>query len=116
VKMAAMPDEGEKLPAEVEAEAGALFSELHAGGWKVCASGYDTRTFGNWYVDLRRADNAMRLVKDRSQYMIDGPPTEEIKAAGLWRAFESLDKFRQVVIKWAGYPIISSGGADPLSD
>ena len=112
--MSAMPDEDEKLPSEVEAEAGALLSELRADGWTVCASGYNAQEFGNWYVDLRRADNAIRLVKDRSQYMIDGPPTEAIKTAGLWRAFENLDEFRQLVIKWAGNPSASTRETNPF--
>ena len=90
-----------RLRAEIESEAGALFSELHAHGWVVIYSLYDAKVFGNWYVDLRRSGADLRLVKDRSQYLIEGPPFGELKAAGLWRAFEDLDEFRQAVINWA---------------
>jgi len=57
--------------------------------------------FGNWQVKLHRAGNLLELVKDRSQYMVGGPPTEAIKAAGLWRAFDDLEEFRSALVKWA---------------
>ena len=55
---------------------------------------------GNWYVDLRRSGLTLRLVKDRLQYMILDPPTEELKVAGLFRAFNSMEEFRRAVISW----------------
>jgi hypothetical protein len=99
-----MDRSGDNMPAEVEAEAGELIAELHSAGWTVSRSHYDARVFGNWYVDLRRADLTLRLVKDRSQYMVDGLPINEIKAAGLWRAFDDLEDFRHTVVKWATDP------------
>ena len=101
-KLIAMRDNDEDLPAEVEVEVGALVSELHAVGWRVSAARYDAKTFGNWHVELRRAGTLIELVKDRSQYMVGGPPTEAIKAAGLWRAFDRLEELRCALMKWAG--------------
>jgi hypothetical protein len=98
------------IPVEVETEAGELIAELHSAGWTVSTSRYDGKSFGNWYVDLRRADLTLRLVKDRSQYMVDGPPTNEIKAAGLYRAFDDLEEFRHAIVKWATDPNVSIGG------
>ena len=96
-----MPESGFKLPVEVEKEAGPLLAELRAGGWQVYASEYDDSAFGNWSVDLQRDGVVMRLVKDRSQYMVTGPPEEVLKAAGLWRAFHSLNELQTTVARWA---------------
>ena len=96
-----MPESGFKLPVEVEKEAGPLLAELRAGGWQVSASEYDASAFGNWLVDMQRDGVVMRLVKDRSQYMVTGPPEEVLKAAGLWRAFDSLNELQTTVARWA---------------
>jgi hypothetical protein len=91
----------EWVSVEVEAEVGELISELLSVGWTVSTSHYDATLFGNWYIDVTRADRTIRLVKDRSQYMIEGSPTPEIKAAGLWKAFDSFEEFRRELIEWA---------------
>lgn len=98
--MAGMPSERVNVPGEVEAEIGTLISKLRTAGWNVIAARYDLEVFGNWYVDLIRGVVMMRLVKDRSQYMIL-EPFPEIKAAGLWRAFDDLEEFRAAVLNWA---------------
>ena len=82
------------LPIELEAQAVAMISSLREAGWTVSACFYDADHFGNWYTDLCHAGLTIRLAKDRSQYFISGP-TEEIKAAGLWRTFDSLDEFQK---------------------
>jgi hypothetical protein len=89
---------------EVKTEAGALISELREAGWTISASRYDARIFGNWYVDLVRKGHTIRLVKDRSQYMIDGLSIKEVKAAGLWRAFNDLHEFQRAIVNWATKP------------
>jgi hypothetical protein len=96
-----MPDSGFKLPIKVEKEAGLLLAELRAAGWQVTASEYDHSAFGNWSVNLQRDGVVMRVLKDRSQYLVDGLPAEALKAAGLWRAFDSLDEFQIAVTQWA---------------
>jgi hypothetical protein len=96
--MAAMPSSGEDLPVEVKSEIGALISKLRGAGWVVSASRYDAKSFGNWCVDLYRADRLIRLSKDRSQYLMDGSDIEEIKAAGLWKAFDDLEELRKAVM------------------
>jgi hypothetical protein len=115
VKITAMVSGSGNIPVEVETEAGELIAELNSAGWTVSTSHYDAKSFGNWYVDLRRADLTLRLVKDRSQYMIGGPPTKTIKATGLWRAFDDLEEFRHAIVKWATDPNVSIGDADPSS-
>ena len=101
VKMFAMLSGNARVPAEVQAEAGELISDLHFAGWTVSTAHYDADSFGNWYVDVCRAGRTIRLVKDRSQYMIAGPRTPEIKAAGLWKGFDDIREFRHALIKWA---------------
>jgi hypothetical protein len=95
-----MLEGGGNLPLELEGQAGAMISELREAGWAISASFHDADCFGNRYVDLCRAGLRIRLVNDRSQHFIHGP-TEEIKAAGIWRAFGSLEEFRQAIVKWA---------------
>jgi len=93
-----MPTEFEPGP-EVPAEAGALVATLRAVGWRVTASRYDAQSFGNWFVDLERDDRAIRLVKDRSQFMIEGQ-TDELRAAGLLKPFDRLGSFCEAVVAW----------------
>jgi hypothetical protein len=99
-----MPSAGKHLPDNVEAEAASLLAELRGLGWTISADRYDPQHFGNWWIDLQRAGRTIRLVKDRSQYMFDGPPAEELKAAGLWKAFDDFEEFRQAVIQWVNPP------------
>src|ERR1700756_3093785 len=80
---------GGAVPSEIATEAGELISELRTVGWTVQTSQFDARLFGNWLVDLRRGGRTLRLVKDRSQFMVAGPPTQAMKDVGLWRAFDS---------------------------
>jgi hypothetical protein len=96
-----MPESVFKLPVKVEKEAGLLLAELRAAGWQVSASEYDASAFGNWSINLQRDGVVMRVFKDRSQYMVDGLSAEALKAAGLWRAFDSLDELRITVTQWA---------------
>jgi hypothetical protein len=91
-----MPAEPVLAP-EVQGEPGPIVADLRTAGWTVTASRYDEQHFGNWYVDLMRDGQSFRLLKDRSQFIIDGP-FEELKAAGLFKAFDALGAFRQAVV------------------
>ena len=113
--MTAMSNDQQPLTVEVETEVGALISQLHQTGWIVSASRYDAKAFGNWYVELRRTNRLIRLSKDRSQYQIDGSNIEEIKNAGLWRAFDDLEDFRRAVGNWiVDSDIQSDAGSEPI--
>lgn len=89
------------LPLEIAQEAGELISELQIKGWEISEAKYDARAFGNWYVDLCRANDCIRLTKDRSQYIISGPSIPQMQATGLWKAFDDLEEFRHSVVRWA---------------
>ena len=88
------------LPTEVEEEVGALVSELIRAGWKLSGASYKPQMFGNWIVELQRDGSEIRLVKDKSQYYLDGPPRDELQTHGLWRAFIDLSEFRSSLLEW----------------
>ncbi len=93
--------EDEIIPREVAAEAGELISELRSGGWTVGDCQFDAKVFGNWFLDLQRRGFTLRLVKDRSQFMLGGPPTQELRKAGLLQTFDSFEEFRDAIRRWA---------------
>jgi hypothetical protein len=76
-------------------------TELRAGSWQVSASEYDPSVFGNWFVELQRDGIVMRLLRDRSQYLVTGLPKEVLKAAGLWQAFDTINELQVAVTRWA---------------
>src|SRR5688500_15215969 len=90
------------IPFDVERDIGPAIAELRAAGWSVTAASYDANCFDDWYLDLVRRRVAIRL-KDRSQYMIEGPG-EQLKAAGLCKVFEDVADFRRAVVAWATEP------------
>jgi hypothetical protein len=96
-----MTNDAETLPPEIVTEAGELISELRSAGWTVEGSQFDAKVFGNWFVDLRRASRTLRLVKDRSQFMVDGPSMQQKKDAGLWRGFGSFEEFHEAIKDFA---------------
>lgn len=96
-----MDVEPDNLPVEIAREAGLLISTLRTAGWILPEARYDANTMGNWYVDLARDDVFLRLVKDRSQFFVTGPPIQNLKAAGLSRAFDDFAEFQQSVLSWA---------------
>ena len=51
-------------------------------------------------------------MKDRSQYVIDGS-IEEIKAAGLWQAFNNFEEFRRAINRWVIKPYVPFVDIDP---
>ncbi len=96
-----MNSRDQHLPKQIVKEVGNLLEELSAAGWIIFDSRYDAAFFGNWCVEVRRADRSIRLIKDRSQYTLDGPTSEELKIAGLWRVFDDLGDFRRSVLSSA---------------
>jgi hypothetical protein len=88
------------VPTEIQTDIRELISRFEALGWTVIDSRYEENLFGNWYVDLE-GRFPVRLVKDRSQYIVSEVPPEILKAAGLWKAFDDLAEFQAAVIRWA---------------
>jgi hypothetical protein len=96
-----MPSDHDEPPIEIARDAGSLISTLRASGWILLEAHYDAKTMGNWCVDLTRGGLSLRLVKDRSQFFVTGPPAAALKVAGLWRAFDDFAEFQQAVVNWA---------------
>jgi hypothetical protein len=90
----------DSLPIEIAKDAGSLISTPRVAGWILLEARYDAKTMGNWYVDLARDDLSLRLVKDRSQFFITGPPIEDLKVAGLGRVFDNFTEFQQAIVNW----------------
>ena len=86
------------LPPELEEVRDAI-SCLNGREWRMCGHQYDEEVFGNWHIDFCRQSQKIRLVKDRSQYFVEGTAAE-LKTAGLWRSFNGLEEFQRAVIAW----------------
>jgi hypothetical protein len=91
----------DELPAQIAQEVGDLLSNLGALGWSISFARYDSQAFGNWYVDLERVGENIRLIKDRSQYVFEGPSYQERQAAHLEGSFNSFEEFQSAVSSWA---------------
>ena len=89
------------LPEQIQEDAVPLISKLLANGWVLVDSRYSPEPFGDWYVDLQNGASKFRIAKDRSQYMVHGPSTDELKSAGLWKAFDSPDEMCSLIERWA---------------
>ena len=108
-----MDEVSQSVAPEIQADIGELISNLQTLGWRVTHSHYYAKVCGDWYIDFEGSASPIRLVKDRSQYMVMEVPIEILKAAGLWRAFDDLAEFQATVIKWAE---ALSGSGDSASE
>ena len=84
------------LPKEIEAEIGDLIEKLCAAGWRPNRSRYSAECFGDWLIELEREGTMVVLTKDKGQYLIDAD-IEQMKQAGLWKAFNKLDEYKAAV-------------------
>ena len=88
------------IPHEVEQDIGGLIRALHALGAEVINARYDPESFGNYEISFRAPRVAFRITRDRSQYILHGPPRQELEAAGLWRAFDYRSEFEETLLVW----------------
>jgi hypothetical protein len=84
----------------VRDEIGENLNPVLAAGFKVIESDYSEADFGNFYVELLRGTDELRIVRDRGQYMVQGDEAE-LKRAGLWRAFDSKMDFFSALTRYA---------------
>ena len=89
-----------RVPAEVTSDIGSLLRDLEALGYRPTESSYATESFGNYHVDLTSPRGWLRLVRDRSQYTIETESGEELRKAGLFRAFNDRNEFVSAVLQW----------------
>jgi len=88
------------LPDKIQADVGALIGELQAAGLRVVDARYDANVFGNYYVHLVGSRGSLRVTRDRGYYHIGGDE-DHLRQLGLFRSFEDLAKFRDVVLAYA---------------
>ena len=88
------------LSKDVRDEIGEELIPILATGFTVSASDYSETDFGNFYVDLLRGTDKLRIVRDRGQYMIHGDEAE-LKRVGLGRAFSSKVEFFTALTQYA---------------
>lgn len=79
---------------------GPLLTQLESLGARFTNDTYSRESFGNFYVDCTLRGKRFRLLRDRSQYMIEGD-LEELKRLGLWRAYDSVDDYSTAVVSYA---------------
>jgi hypothetical protein len=96
-----MPKTREILHPKIKREAGDLIADLSESGWNVHSSQYSSQVFGNWSLVLRRGTQEITLVKERSQFTIDGPAELGLDAEPLRKAFNSFWEFHLAISSWA---------------
>lgn len=84
----------------IEADLKDLLPELATFGLEPASSWYDAQAFGNYVVAFEGREFPLRVVRDRSQYRVDGPAREELLFAGLFYAFADRARFESALIDW----------------
>lgn len=89
-----------RVAQEVWRDIGPFLSQLAEFGYEPFDSRYDSKSFGNYYVDLRAGKTWLRIVRDRSQYHVDTTSTEQLKDSDLLLAFDDREAFERAVLQW----------------
>jgi len=69
---------------------------LGAAGFVVQSSDYDADAFGNYVAEFVAPHAHYRIIRDRGQYILDGPQ-EILEPHDLWRAYDSKADFIRVL-------------------
>ena len=88
------------LPDAIQADVGALLSELLSVGLRVTGSRYDASHFGNYVVELVGLWGALQIVRDRGYYHIGGDENH-LRQQDVFRSFKNLAEFREAVLNYA---------------
>lgn len=90
------------LHPKIKKEAGKLIALLAESGWVVHSSQYSAKFFGNWLILLRRGDDQIRLVKDRSEYSLDlsGSELEASTSLAGGSSYTSFSAFQEAICRW----------------
>jgi hypothetical protein len=89
-----------QIPKEVASDIGPLLSKLAELGYQATGSLYSPESFGDYYVDLMTGTTWLRIVRDRSQYYVDAASKEQLRQAGMFRAFDDRKAFEQALLQW----------------
>ena len=88
-----------RVAVEIQSDIGGLLDKLAKMGLMPTGSLYSPESFGDYYVDFGSPVGWFRIVRDRSQYQLDGR-RELLEPAGLWRSFNSREQFERQVLTW----------------
>ena len=88
------------IAAPIQEAIGPLLLELENLGLRVVSAQYSPEHFGNFVVGLSSPRGAVRLVRDRLQYFVDGD-LEAIKAAGMFRVYDDVEAFSEAAAAYA---------------
>jgi len=85
---------------EITNAIGPLLEQLNALGIRISGSQYDAESMGNFYVDCQGRKGTFRIVRDRSQYFLDGD-VQDIKKRGFFKAYDSVQDFSAATLQYA---------------
>ena len=80
-----------------------LIAPLQALGY-FPASVEESASFGNFSVSFAGPEREFALTRDRGQFLVQGPATEVLESAGLWRAFHGVSSLASPLLSWLAPP------------
>jgi hypothetical protein len=89
-----------EVPNAIASDIGEVLSELAFLGYVPVGSRYSPESFGNYYVDLASPDGALRIVRDRLQYSVETQAIDQLKRAGMFRAFDDRETFQSALLSF----------------
>ena len=90
------------LPITVSTALGAVSALLRNAGLVpvVCE---ESSSFGNFFVTFASPQKSITIARDRGQFLLSGPPDEELKKFGLWRAFSGATALNHELLPWLAH-------------
>jgi hypothetical protein len=76
-----------------------LVDALAGLGFPLVRYSEEPRAFNNFYADFSNGSVCFRVIRDRSQFMVDGEK-RTLELSGLWKAFDNQSTFEQALLKW----------------
>ena len=73
---------------------------LSHAGFSLVRYSEEPRAFDNLYADFSNGQTTFRVVRDRSQWMVDGEK-QLLERYGLWKAFDDQQEFESALFRFA---------------
>ncbi len=80
-------------------EYSSLLASLDQLGFELTAYSQEPEAFGNFYADFRKGNLLFRILRDRSQLLVEGE-RKELEPFGLWQAFDDATVFERKLLAW----------------
>ena len=80
-------------------EYGSLLRSLDALGFELQDYSQTPEAFGNFVAGFSNGSICFRIVRDRSQLILEGSKSE-LEPLGLWRAFDESTAFEEKLLSW----------------